>query len=162
MTGRVPERPITAWRITKRRWAEQAFDGEGARRYGGRWNSPGSRMVYVAQSRSLAILELLVHLGDARTLVDSYVLLEVTFPTSVTMWVDVADLPPDWAATPAPAALATLGDRWLENGRSAALMVPSAVCPGEHNWLLAPGHRDFRRIRVGKPQRLQLEARLLR
>ena len=53
---------ITAWRIVRARFADSAFDGEGARRYGGRWNSRGTRMVYTAGSQALAALEMLVHL----------------------------------------------------------------------------------------------------
>ena len=53
------------WRLVKKRHAEvsDAFDGDGARRYGGRWNLSGTRMVYTAQSLSLAALEQFVHLG---------------------------------------------------------------------------------------------------
>ena len=40
-----------------------ALDGEGAFRVGGRWNSPGRHMVYMAQSVALAVLENLVHMS---------------------------------------------------------------------------------------------------
>ena len=53
---------IRAWRIVKTRYSADAFSGEGARLYGGRWNSPGVAMVYTAGSKSLATLEVLVHL----------------------------------------------------------------------------------------------------
>src|SRR3990172_1776005 len=54
---------ITAWRIVKARHAANAFGGEGARVEGGRWNSPGTPVVYTSQSAALAALELLVLLG---------------------------------------------------------------------------------------------------
>ena len=57
-----------AWRIIKSRFAAEAFSGEGARLYGGRWNSPGTAMVYTAGSVSLATLELLVHLDNTSVL----------------------------------------------------------------------------------------------
>ena len=47
---------MEAWRITRASRPADAFSGEGARLYGGRWNSPGIRLVYTAGSRSLAIL----------------------------------------------------------------------------------------------------------
>jgi RES domain-containing protein len=59
---------VSAWRITKRKHAKTAFTGEGARLYGGQWNSPGTRVVYAAQSQSLAVLEMLVHLDSAEIL----------------------------------------------------------------------------------------------
>ena len=52
----------TGWRIVKTKYAAQAFDGEGARLYGGRWNSPGLRMVYNSENVALAALEILRHL----------------------------------------------------------------------------------------------------
>ena len=157
-----PDHTLTAWRITKTRYREQAFDGEGARRFGGRWNTTGTRMVYTAQSRSLAILELLAHLGDNRTLSEEYVLIAVTFPTSLATWTDLTDLPADWHRSPPPPAVPLFGDRWARQQRSVALLVPSAVCPGEHNWLLNPDHPAFAHVVVGEPQRLDLDPRLLR
>ena len=68
---------MTAWRIVKQKYpAAQAFAGEGARLYGGRWNSRGVSVVYAAGSQSLAVLEMLVHL-DAADLLQSYVLFAV-------------------------------------------------------------------------------------
>src|ERR1700739_4951597 len=64
---------MEAWRITRARKSAEALSGEGARIYGGRWNSPGIRMVYTAGSRSLAILEILAHLTKSAPL-DNYVL----------------------------------------------------------------------------------------
>ena len=51
-----------AWRIVQTHVADHAFSGEGARRYGGRWNSKGHAVVYTSGSISLAILEILVHI----------------------------------------------------------------------------------------------------
>ncbi len=65
---------VTAWRIVKSRVSTAAFDGEGARLFGGRWNSPGVPAVYASESRALALLEVLVGLGDT-TQLDAYVLL---------------------------------------------------------------------------------------
>jgi RES domain-containing protein len=47
-----------------------AYDGEGACRVGGRWNSKGVRVLYMSENRSLAVLEVLVHLSG--TLPDKY------------------------------------------------------------------------------------------
>ncbi|HTH19992.1 MAG TPA: RES domain-containing protein, partial [Candidatus Udaeobacter sp.] len=52
----------SAWRIVRAARANSAFTGEGARIYGGRWNSRGTAVIYVSEHESLAALELLVHL----------------------------------------------------------------------------------------------------
>src|SRR5262245_29579658 len=77
-TGRLLVVTLTAWRIVKARHAANAFDGEGARLEGGRWNSPGTPTVYTSQSAALAALELLVHLGRG-SILSAYTLIPCTF-----------------------------------------------------------------------------------
>ena len=151
-----------AWRIVKAKHAKRAFDGEGARLFGGRWTSVGRSAVYTSGTVALATLELLVHLDSAAPLA-AYVLFAVTIPEDTISIVDPASLPRDWRASPAPGALRTLGDRWLEEGRSAVLRVPSAVVGGvglEFNYLLNPAHPDFRLITIGPEQAYDLDDRL--
>ena len=150
-----------AWRLVKARHAARAFDGEGARLHGGRWNSPGTRVVYVSSSRSLAALELLVHLEIAEAL-EHYVVIEVRIPTQSITRLDPRRLPPDWRSDPPPAALRALGDAWVRAARSVALEVPSVVVPEEANYLLNPAHPSFRRIAIGKPQPFRYDTRLAR
>ena len=83
---------VTAWRITKRKHARNAFSGEGAREFGGRWNNPGTAVVYTAQHQSLAALEMLVHL-DSSELLQSYVLIGVEFDESLVERVGASELP---------------------------------------------------------------------
>jgi len=73
---------MTAWRIVPEQWAATAFDGEGARLHGGRWNSPGKPAVYLADTRALAALEVLVHLNPAMAAL-RYQMIEVSFPPSL-------------------------------------------------------------------------------
>src|SRR5947209_168483 len=115
-------RQVTAFRIVKRSFAGSAFSGEGARRYGGRWNSVGTPMVYTSESRSLAALEILVHLeGPAR----GYSVIRCAIPDEVDIEVLAeADLPDEWRSSPASAALAALGDAWVARGASSVLEVP--------------------------------------
>ena len=83
---------LRSWRIAKRKHAGEAFTGEGAREYGGRWNSPGIPIVYTAEHASLAILEVLVHLGAAQLLPD-YVLFQLEFDEALVEGLDEAALP---------------------------------------------------------------------
>ena len=150
---------ITAYRITKRRYASSIWSGAGARDHVGRWNSRGVAVVYTAQSRSLAALEQLVHLVKPRILT-GYVVAAITFDDSLMQRVDPGGLPRGWDAPVAPAALRNYGDAWVAAGRYPVLGVPSAVIPGEWNFLLNPQHAQFPTMPKSKPERSVYDRRL--
>jgi RES domain-containing protein len=153
----VPE----AWRIVKAGHAAEAFSGEGARLYGGRWTSRGRRAVYVSGSAALAVLEVLVHL-ESPALLPAYVLIPLAIPDDAIRQLDVAELPSGWRDYPAPTRLQELGDAWLDAGVTPVLQVPSAIVPAEFNLVLNPAHPGFARIRIGKPRPYAFDPRLLR
>ena len=149
---------ITAYRLVKTKWAASAFDGEGARRAGGRWNSVGTPMVYTAESRSLAALEVLVNLeGPPR----GYSVIRCSFPDRLVETIAPAKLPPEWRQSPAPPALAALGDAWVARVSSVVLAVPSAVTPEELNYLLNPRHREFDQVTIDPPEPYLYDERLV-
>jgi len=152
---------VTAWRIVKRKLAKSAFTGEGARLYGGRWNSPGIAIVYTAESRSLAALEMVVHLGSSE-LLDHYVVFEVGIDESLITKVNPSHLPRNWRADPRPMKVLEIGDAWAEARTSAVLQVPSAILPPEHNFLLNRHHHDFSKLIIGKPSLFHFDPRLAR
>jgi RES domain-containing protein len=100
---------LTTWRIVKAKHAAHAFDGEGARVEGGRWNSPGSPVVYTSQSAALATLEVLVHLGRV-SIMSAYVLIACSFDEALVTPLNRTHLPRNWRSYPAPPALQMLGD----------------------------------------------------
>lgn len=153
--------PITAWCIVKARYAASAWDGEGARLEGGRWNSPGIPLVYTSDSAALAALEMLVHLGRGAIL-GAYVLIGCTFDEELVSRVDPKRLPRNWRSYPAPPELQTLGDEWVKSGSSPVLQVPSAILVSDSNFLLNPRHREFKAIRVLGPQLFEFDPRLLK
>ena len=150
----------TAWRIVKHSHVANAFDGEGARRHGGRWNTTGTAVVYVSESRALAALEILARLQSTRA-VSGYVLIPVEFPGSVVEAIDTSTLPEDWQASPPPPSAQRIGDEWAEAKRSLALRVPSALIPNESNYLLNPTHPEFDRTIIGEKEEFELDPRLL-
>ena len=118
------------WRICRRPFAD--LSGEGARLYGGRWNSPGRALIYAAETAALAVLEVRVHLDlDWDTLPDDYVLVSI----------DIGALAPEKIDDPPSDPRAT-GDAWLKSGRSALLRAPSWIVPESHNILINPAHPD--------------------
>src|SRR3989441_398600 len=150
----------TAWRIVKARHVAAAFDAEGARLEGGRWNSPGRLMVYTSQSAALAALEMLVHLGRG-SILSAYVLIPCTFDDTRVSRLDRGRLRTNWRSYPAPPELPLIGDEWVKSGMSAVLEVPSAVIETDSNYLLNPQHREFQTIHVMDPQAFEFDFRLL-
>jgi RES domain-containing protein len=137
-------------RICKAEHAATAFTGEGAIRYGGRWHDPGIPVVYCSESRALATLEQLV-LVHRNRLPPHFVCFGVEIPDDLPIRrVRIGDLPAEWRHHPGPSELRNIGTRWAESGESVVLQVPSAVVPGEHNFLLNPRHPDFARLAVGR------------
>ncbi|MCH7227471.1 RES family NAD+ phosphorylase [Haloferula sp. A504] len=139
---------LTAYRIVAPRWVSTAFSGEGARRHGGRWNSPGRPVVYLAGSRALAALELLLHLPSPRSRAKPYRILEARIPTR-----HIRDADRD--ANPA-----TVGDSWIRQERFLCLRAPSALIPEEPNYLLNPAHPEMARVRVGEAVDFRFDDRL--
>jgi RES domain-containing protein len=150
----------TAWRIVKSRHVGSAFDGEGARRYGGRWNSPGTAVVYASETRALCLLEVLAGLRSVKPL-HAYVFVPATFDDSLVRPLPPEDLPPDWQDSPPHPSAQQVGDTWVDQKESAILRVPSAIIPSEYNYLFDPAHPDFEQIRIGAPQELAVDSRLL-
>jgi len=150
---------LTAWRITKRKHTKTAFNGTGARNCGGRWNNPGTAVVYTAETQSLAVLEMLVHL-DGPELLQRYVLIGVQIDESLVHDLHRPTLPRNWQADPPPAGLRKFGDEWVIAGSSVALRVPSALVPAENNLLLNPTHPDFQKLVIEQPTTFSFDPRL--
>jgi len=152
---------LRAYRITKGKFANIAFTGEGARLYGARWSSKGIPIVYAAENLSLAVLEMLVSLEDTGIL-PSYVMFEVEFEQKLVEVLKDDDLPKDWQLFPHPISTQKIGDRWHAQARSAILSVPNAVIPAERNFLINPRHPDFKEIIISAQFPLDIDPRLLR
>lgn len=151
----------SAWRIVRARRAATAFTGEGARLFGGRWSSPGTRVVYVREHQSTAALETLVHALPVGV-EQKYKAFQLEWPDELTEQLPARKLPVDWRTLPASNATMQLGENWARERRSAVLAVPSAITPADLNFLLNPEHPDFARVRVGPAIDFQFDPRLLR
>jgi RES domain-containing protein len=152
---------MRAWRIASRKYAVTAFTGEGAARYPGRWNSAGVPMVYLGTSMAVGILEILVHVTD-RSYLNAYVAIPIDVPDALIEKLEF--LPKDWQQLPEPypESTQTLGTSWALSLRSLALQVPSAIVPSEFNLVLNPKHLAMPKLKIGKPELLAIDPRLLR
>ena len=146
------------WRSVKEKHATTAFTGEGAAKTGGRWNSRGVFLVYTSATKSLAILESLVHLNPP--VLFKYVAFPVRFDDALLEIFPVRNLPADWRTEPPPPTTKAIGDDWVKAARSAVLALPSVIT-GDTNYLLNPTHPDFKKITIGKPEPFVFDPRLL-
>jgi len=152
---------MRVWRICRAIHAAGAFSGEGAQRYGGRWNSPGVRVVYTSPSLALAAMETFVHL-EPNLRPDDLVSVAAEIPDDAAMErLELKTLPRKWHEL-RDESLRAFGNRWIRAGKTLALHVPSAAIRGEWNVLVNPEHPDFRKIRVERAQRFEFDLRMFR
>jgi RES domain-containing protein len=150
----------TVWRLASARYGDRAFDGEGARLYGGRWNHPGTAVVYCSATMSLAALEFFVHV-EPDLAPPSLVAMAADLPAGLDVeTLEVEALPANWRTYPAPEKLRDLGTGWVRSGRTAVLLVASSVIPHEMNVLLNPAHPDFARIHVREAEPFAFDPRM--
>lgn len=150
------------YRICKTKYSATAFDGEGAFRVDGRWNSIGTRVVYSAESLALAVLEMVVHFQDD-SILSAYSYIEAEFDESLVVKItEIAKLPKNWNQSPPTFEVQKIGNDWAKHNLSAVLAVPSAIIPSESNYLINPNHKDFSLISYGKPQSFSFDKRLLK
>jgi RES domain-containing protein len=148
------------WRLLKSQRTGSAFSGEGARRWRGRWNSKGTPIVYLSEHQSLAALEVFVQMRPLSP-ADDFAIISAEWEPDLMETLSAPALPKNWRALPPGMETAAIGDRWVREGRSAVLAVPSAIIPAETNFLINPAHPDFRRIRIRKPARFEFDPRML-
>lgn len=148
---------MLVWRIVRPVYAANPLSGAGAARWGSRWNSAGVRMAYASTSRPLAVLESLVHLTRDYFPRDA-VLVPIEVPGRLIA--EVPELPAGWNDIPYSGESRRIGDLWVEQNTSLAMLVPSAVLPAERNLLINPAHAHFGEIRVGAPEPDAFDRRL--
>lgn len=147
------------WRISRQRYAAAAVTGEGARLYGGRWNSKGVAVVYASTSLALAAVETFVNLEPNLRPAD-LIFIEGEIPDEFEIdRIELSLLPEDWQRT-RDESLCHFGDEWIQAGSTVALLVPSAAIRGDWNLLLNPALPDFKRIKFHRPHPFEFDTRM--
>ena len=126
---------------------------------GGRWTPPGQPCVYASLSPACALLEYLAH-RQGETADETLLMAVAMTPAGITL--SECNEPSTWRELPYRPEVQQLGADWLASRRSFALRVPSAVCEGESNLLLNPGHPGFAALQLQELRPMQVDARLLR
>ncbi|TPV38900.1 RES domain-containing protein [Pantoea deleyi] len=130
---------VPFFRLAKQEYVTTAFDGFGARTYGGRWNSVGMSCVYLGSSRALCVQEALVHL-TVQDLSHDYAMLAISVPESLITELSLAALPADWQADPAPLSTRQIGDAWLARPENGLILRVPGTLTGRWNALFNPRH----------------------
>lgn len=148
------------FRITQEKYAED-LSGNGARLYGGRWNSEGLFAVYTSSSRSLALLETLAH-TPAKILQERiYILVTLSVPDAIkTEESDREKLTAGWDAPDTRPLTKKMGDKFLRNKSGLLLIVPSVLMPEENNYILNPLHPDIKKVKLVNKRRIYFDNRV--
>jgi RES domain-containing protein len=147
--------PLRAFRIADMR--HTIFDGSGAMLHGARWNSPGRRVIYAAETYAGGLLEILVHASGSVPQSQGYV--EIEIPSGLSIEEITQDDVPRWDSPSFEAAQA-FGDRWYDERRTPVLIVPSVVTLVERNVLINQEHPEFPLVKASQAVPVRWDARL--
>lgn len=135
------------FRLSKRKYSSD-LNGKGAAKSNNRWNSKGTEMIYTAESRALAMAEVLVHLSMA-TLPGDYGMMEIYIPENIEIaQLDIKMLGKMWNQFPPSKETQNIGNHFISSNKACILKVPSAVVKGDNNYLINPHHQDFKKVTV--------------
>lgn len=151
------------WRIATDAPGYTADDltGAGAKLSGGRWNRPGSAMLYGATHISLAVLETFIHLNAGGLPLNRY-LVELSIPDAVWQRARQLRTPPvGWDAIPTGKVSLDTGGDWLKANSTALLILPSVIVSEEFNVLINPCHPDMGQVTARKVRKWLYDPRLL-
>jgi len=153
---------MVVYRIEREKYLKTTLTGIGASMSKGyRWNSFNTKLVYTAENRALAILEVSVHLDLSEDLPTDRYYVEIEIPVNITIQeVKVEDLPEDWNSKPPTITTQTIGDDFVFQNESAILKVPSSIVPQEFNYLINPNHPDSKKIKVIGKTSMNFDPRL--
>ncbi len=145
------------WRVSN----YQTLDGVGGLYVSGRWHTKGHPVVYCTQNPATALLETLVHIEiDSEDRPERFQLLRIEGPDLLSIQkAEVDSWPQNWAED--ISTTQTVGDRWLTEGRSLLLQVPSILVPETWNVLVNPQHAEANLLTITATHERAFDARLL-
>ncbi|HEV7349785.1 RES family NAD+ phosphorylase [Telluribacter sp.] len=153
---------MRVYRIEREKYLDLTLKGIGAALTEGyRWNSLNTYLVYTAESRALATLEVSVHLDLSEDLPTDRYYVEIDIPDDVDLLeLSSEDLPENWDASPPILETQFIGDDFVQENSAAVLKVPSCLVPPEFNYLINPNHSDAKKITVISIAPLRFDQRL--
>jgi RES domain-containing protein len=149
------------YRLSKQQFIHD-LSGKGAELNGGRWNSKGVQVLYMAESRALAAIEIAVHM-PLGIVPSNYYLAIIELPEiERASMVAIEDLPPNWNRHPFLRITQSIGDGFIKENKHLLLQAPSATIKGDHNYLINPNHPDFKKIIITSTEPFEFDSRLFK
>ncbi len=152
---------MRVFRIERKKYLSTTMLGIGASMSNGfRWNSKHTHLVYTAASRSLAMLEVSVHLDWSEDLPTDRYFVEIDIPDDIEIAeISPEDLPFDWDAKPPSVTTQYIGDDFVYQEFAAVLKVPSAIISQEFNFLINPSHPDAKKVTIVSSEKMAFDKR---
>jgi RES domain-containing protein len=133
--------------------------GKGAELYGGRWNSKGVAMLYTSQSRALAFAEVAIHIPVGIVPKDYFLISINTSDTASILKLAEKDMPADWRSNPHSNSTQNIGDQFIVESKYLIFQVPSAVVPGDFNFLINPNHSLIKEVTIKDVEPFEFDSR---
>lgn len=152
---------MIVFRLTKKKYSHD-LSGKGAEIAGGRWNSKNVAVVYTSESRALCTAEIAVH-TQLGIIPKDYELVHILIPDSIQfMEISPDELPLPWNSFPYNSITQNIGNHFIDTKEYPVLKVPSAVIPGDFNYLINPIHPDSKEIKIIKAEAFSFDTRLFK
>ena len=152
---------MIVYRLSKANYSKD-LSGKGAEKSGGRWNSKGIPMIYTSETRALCTTEIAVHtpLGIIPL---NYEIIQIEISEKAKIHTfNEKELSKDWKSFPHVLSTKEIGDKFIKENKYLVLKVPSAVVQGEYNFLINPGHKNFKQITIKSVESFSFDERLFK
>jgi RES domain-containing protein len=152
---------MIVYRLLNQKYSSD-LTGKGAEIAGGRWNSPGIPVIYTSPSRALCTAEVAVNIPLGNVPI-GYEMISIFIPDEIILTeIREEDLPSGWKAFPLTTVTQKIGDQLILPNSFLLIQVPSAVVPGDFNYLINPRHPDFGRIEIIKKEPYEFDPRFFK
>ena len=157
MAPRTLRKPMRVFRIGDPDGRHPIYSAEGAARYEARWHKKGQEVIYTSENYSTAMLEKLVHFNGVMPPNNHFV--RISIPVGTSYQIVTKDSLPDWLRL---TRAREFGSKWIDDRRSAVLVVPSYVAREERNVLINPNHTDAQLIEPGLEKPIWWDPRIVK
>jgi len=148
---------MLVYRITLSKHAAD-ISGAGSALYPGRWNKKGTPVLYTGASKEIALLENIVHIPPMIS--PKLDLLTLDIPDHSVTTIEAQELPQNWFHFPAPTVLSEIGQKWIDDGKTLALKVPSSIIHSAYNLILNCNHADYHQVKIVEQKPFRFDSRL--